>query len=60
MLDLGSGRVLFERDATVLCAVNVTAAPFRLPEQSEVLLASAPLVDGLLPPGTAAWLRRAA
>jgi alpha-glucosidase len=38
------------------CVVNVSGAPTPLPA-GELLLASDPLVDGQLPPDTAAWLR---
>jgi alpha-glucosidase len=41
---------------TVLCAVNMDDMPLSLPD-GELLLASGPLVDDRLPPGTAAWVR---
>jgi alpha-glucosidase len=41
------------------CVVNFGAEPVPLPEQAELLLGSGPIVDGLLPTDTAAWLRRA-
>ncbi|UJW32358.1 glycoside hydrolase family 13 protein [Saccharothrix sp. AJ9571] len=39
----------------LVCALNTSAAPVDLPP-GEVLLSSAPLVDGKLPPDAAAWL----
>ncbi len=52
------------RDAQVLdvqaggprCVVNLGAEPVPLPTGAQVLLASGPLADGLLPPDTAGWL----
>jgi len=40
----------------VACVANLSAGPLELPG-GEVLLASGPLADGLLPPDTSAWLR---
>jgi alpha-glucosidase len=45
----------FERSAGLRCTVNVGAAAVRLDPEREVLLASAPLADGALPPDTTAW-----
>jgi len=59
-LDGPPGALLFERDPTVLCAVNISAEPFRLPEHAEVLLASAQFPGNQLPPNIAVWLRRTA
>jgi alpha-glucosidase len=39
-----------------VCAFNAGTEPIEVPD-GEVLLTSGPLVDGLLPPDTAAWLR---
>ena len=50
---LAPGALVFERDG-VVCAVNVSAEPFALPE-GRLLLASEPLTDAL-PPGAAAWI----
>src|SRR6266567_826375 len=41
----------------VACVANLTHRPVTLPHHTEVLLASGPLANGLLPPDTAAWLR---
>jgi alpha-glucosidase len=48
--------LIFERNGGALvCALNVDRRPMVLPP-GEVILASAPLVDGKLPPDAAAWL----
>ena len=39
----------------LVCALNAGEAPVELPA-GELLLASGELVDGKLPPNTAAWL----
>jgi alpha-glucosidase len=56
-LDLGPGVLAFTRTPGFACVVNLSAAPIPLPEHDGVLLTSNPLVDGDLPPDTAAWLR---
>ncbi|MFC4000264.1 alpha-amylase family glycosyl hydrolase [Prauserella oleivorans] len=43
------------RPGGLVCALNTSAAPVPVP-RGEVLLASAPLVDGRLPADAAAWL----
>ena len=43
--------------ATVRCVANLSAAPVLLPPHPDILLASGPLDDDLLPPDTTAWLR---
>lgn len=49
----------YDRGADFTCVVNLSAQPTDLPEHVDVLLTSNPLTgDGLLPPDTAAWLRR--
>ena len=48
--------LIFERNGGALvCALNFDRRPMVLPP-GEVILASAPLVDGKLPPDAAAWL----
>jgi alpha-glucosidase len=42
-------------DGGLVCVLNAGARPIKLPP-GEVLLASRPLIDGRLPPDTAAWL----
>jgi alpha-glucosidase len=45
----------FRRPGGLICALNASGAPIALPH-GEILLASLPLVDGLLAPNSAAWL----
>lgn len=46
-------------DGKLACIVNQSGQGIRLPDATEVLLASGPLGDGaVLPPDTAVWLRR--
>ncbi len=49
------GCLAFRRDGGLICALNASSVPVPVPE-GELLLASAPLVDGALPPDTAVWL----
>jgi len=50
------GALMFARgDAGLRCALNTGKRPVALPD-GEVILASAPLVGGKLPPNAAAWL----
>lgn len=49
------GCLAFRRRGGLICALNAAAEPVPLPP-GEVLLSSAPLVDGRLPPDAAAWL----
>ena len=59
-LDAPDGVLHFRRgDDGFECVVNFGAEPVPLPEQAELLLGSGPIVGGLLPTDTAAWLRRA-
>ncbi|MFD5142276.1 glycoside hydrolase family 13 protein [Streptomyces sp. NPDC058401] len=54
------GVLAFARTAagtSVRCLVNLSGAPVPLPEHTEVLIASGPVDDGLLPGDTAVWLR---
>ncbi|WP_116045018.1 glycoside hydrolase family 13 protein [Amycolatopsis palatopharyngis] len=46
---------LRRRPGGLICALNTSASPVALPP-GEVLLSSAPLRDGMLPPDAAAWL----
>jgi alpha-glucosidase len=57
-----SGVLAFDRDdcapgGIVRCIANLSAGPVELPRDADVLLASGPVDDGLLPPDTTAWLR---
>ncbi|EME24165.1 alpha-glucosidase [Rhodococcus triatomae BKS 15-14] len=49
------GCLAFRRQGGLICALNATDVPIPLPP-GELLLASAPLVDGALPANAAAWL----
>ncbi|WUR60219.1 glycoside hydrolase family 13 protein [Micromonospora chokoriensis] len=53
------GVLAFSRGGGFTCVVNLSAAPVPMPAQGELLLASGPLDDGLLPSDTAVWLRTA-
>ncbi|MGC4849370.1 glycoside hydrolase family 13 protein [Micromonospora sp. DT15] len=53
------GMLAFSRGGGFTCLVNLSAAPVPMPAQGELLLASGPLDDGLLPSDTAVWLRTA-
>ncbi|HXV95575.1 MAG TPA: glycoside hydrolase family 13 protein [Gaiellaceae bacterium] len=54
-LDAPAGVLHFERDSGVRCAVNLGEAPSELLQGGEVLLASAELGPGSLPPDAAAY-----
>jgi alpha-glucosidase len=57
-LDSVDDALVFERDPSFVCAVNLGEAPIEVPA-GEALLSSGPLtVDGLLPGDTAVWIRR--
>ncbi|MFI7662349.1 glycoside hydrolase family 13 protein [Micromonospora parva] len=53
------GVLAFSRGGGFTCLVNLSAVPVPMPAQGELLLASGPLDDGLLPSDTAVWLRTA-
>ncbi len=50
-----AGILHFDRDRGLACLANLSAGPVALPTGAEVLLASAPIVDGRLPVDAAAW-----
>jgi alpha-glucosidase len=52
----GEAVLAFRRDPGFVCVVNLADAAVPLPPHHEVLIASGPLDDGLLPPDTAVWL----
>lgn len=56
-LESGPDVLAFSRPRGFTCVVNFADSPVVLPDHREVLLASGPLEEGNLPPGTAAWLR---
>ncbi|MGC4833319.1 glycoside hydrolase family 13 protein [Micromonospora vinacea] len=53
------GVLAFSRGGGFSCLVNLSAAPVPMPAQGELVLASGPLDDGMLPSDTAVWLRTA-
>ena len=55
-LSAPGGVLAFDRGG-VACVANLSPRPVELLHHTAVLLASAPLVGGLLPPDTAAWLQ---
>jgi alpha-glucosidase len=56
-LDAPAGVLAFSRCAGFCCLVNLSAEPVPLASDDELLLASSPLENGLLPPDTAVWVR---
>jgi alpha-glucosidase len=54
-LDSPSDTLAFRRSGGLVCVLNAGTRTIPLPV-GEVLLASAELIDGKLPPDTAAWL----
>jgi len=55
-VDAHAGVLVFSRSDSFRCLVNLSAEPVPLPSEAELLLASGPLRDGLLPPDTAVWV----
>ncbi|GAB2728684.1 glycoside hydrolase family 13 protein [Streptomyces bullii] len=55
-LETPDGVLTFARDPGFVCAVNLSTDPHPLPPHTTVLLSSAPVTDGLLPPDEAVWL----
>jgi alpha-glucosidase len=55
-LDAAAGVTGFRGPDGLVCVLNTGADAVALPD-GEVLIASADLVDGLLPPDAAAWIR---
>ncbi|WCN81732.1 glycoside hydrolase family 13 protein [Micromonospora sp. LH3U1] len=53
------GVLAFSRGGGFSCLVNLSDTPVPLPAAGELLLASGPLHEGLLPSDTAVWLRTA-
>ena len=47
--------LIFRRAGGAVCTLNAGRSPMALPP-GELLVSSAPLVDGALPPDAAAWL----
>jgi alpha-glucosidase len=58
LIHLPEGALGFQRGGDLVCLVNVSADPLKLPEASQVLLSSAELTaDGRLPVDTSVWIR---
>ena len=55
-VEAGETALVFRRAPGFECRVNFGTEPLAVPEAATVLLASSDLVDGMLPPDTAAWL----
>ncbi|MGW0948170.1 glycoside hydrolase family 13 protein [Streptomyces sp. NPDC002623] len=55
-LDAPPGVLAFRRDPGFVCVVNLSAAPYPLPDGSSVLLGSADVEDGSLATDHAVWL----
>ncbi len=55
-LDLGADAVAFRRGSSTVSVTNFGPAPLALPAHRELLLSSAPLDGGALPPDSTAWL----
>jgi alpha-glucosidase len=53
-----AGSLDFERGADFRCVVTISGPPLRVDDGWEVLLSSAALVDGAIPPDVACWLGR--
>ena len=52
----GTGMLCFAREPGFILAANLGAAPAPLPAHREILLASEPVTNDILPADTAAWL----
>ena len=52
--------LVFQRGDDVVNVTNLGSSPLPLPDHDRILLASSPLVDGMLPPDSTAWLHRSA
>jgi alpha-glucosidase len=48
--------LFFARDPGFVCMINLGTAPLSLPPHREVILASGPMPDTVLPPDTGAWV----
>ncbi|MFF4614187.1 glycoside hydrolase family 13 protein [Nonomuraea jabiensis] len=57
-LDAPYGMLALARGDGFTCAVNLNDHEVELRVEGELLLASAPLINGVLPPDSAAWWRR--
>jgi alpha-glucosidase len=55
-LDSSAHVLAFRREPDFICVVNLGGAAMVLPAHRQVLLASTPLDDGMLPGDAAVWL----
>jgi alpha-glucosidase len=55
-LDLGEQAIAFRRGEATLVVANLGGTPLALPPHRELILGSAPLAGGALPPDSTAWL----
>jgi alpha-glucosidase len=55
-----STALVFQRGDDLVNVTNLGTEPMPLPEHDRILLASTPLVGGMLPPDSTAWLHRPA
>jgi alpha-glucosidase len=56
-LDSPPAVLSYRRGDDVTVVINVSSHPVELPRNDGVLISSAPIADGVLPPDCAAWLR---
>jgi alpha-glucosidase len=56
-IDSGGDVLAFARGLGFVSVTNLSDAPVALPSYTRLLLASAPLTNGLLPPDSTVWLR---
>jgi len=52
--------LVFQRGDDLINVTNLGTAPMALPDHDRILLSSTPLVGGMLPPDSTAWLQRSA
>ena len=52
--------LVFQRGDDLVNVTNLGSAPMALPDHDRILLSSTPLVGGMLPPDSTAWLHRSA
>jgi alpha-glucosidase len=55
-LESSTDALVFRRGIDFVCVANLSPEPLILPPHGEVLLSSAPIVNGMLPPDSTAWL----
>lgn len=55
-LELAAGMLGFQRGRSFACVVNISGGPEPLPAHADILLASEPIMQAVLPRDCAAWL----